>query len=309
MPAPIPQEIIDSCIDNLAFDVRDSDKSCKARKALLLCSLVSRAFGQRARHHIFSDICIRPSRGDGRSQKLRDIMKKDPNLCRFIRTLDIHIADKGPQKTATSRTGLPDILNMLSRSSGGRGIEGFTLHGNSNRNPWGRIDKEFLSALVNLIYNADSDEGSSSGHFRTLKFIQISGFKEVPTALITNCPSTIKSMRILYLSFVEDAKAQPSTLKKKHKFHFTGIARGNVDSLATSLLGEPLLFSQLEELDSYPQCAEDLAFVHRVINSAAKSLKMFKLEARSDRNVEYPGGIDLSLLPNLRVVKIFSNST
>ncbi|KIM40916.1 hypothetical protein M413DRAFT_156045 [Hebeloma cylindrosporum] len=118
MPSPIPQEIIDSCIDNLAFDVSDSDQSCEARKALFLCSLASRALGQRARYHIFSDIRIRPSPGDVRSQQLRDIMKEDPNICRFIRTLDIHIADKGPQTTATSRTGLPDILNMLSRRSG-----------------------------------------------------------------------------------------------------------------------------------------------------------------------------------------------
>ncbi|KIM40917.1 hypothetical protein M413DRAFT_155981 [Hebeloma cylindrosporum] len=133
-------------------------------------------------------------------------------------------------------------------------------------------------------------------------------------------------MRILYLSFVEDAKAQPSTLNKKRasarpstqislasppkfvleKFHFTGIEKGNVDSLATALLGEPLLFSQLEELDVCPQCAEDLAFVHRVIRSATRSIKVFTLETGTDTNAEYPGGIDLSLLPNLRVVKIIN---
>jgi len=135
MPPPIPQEVIDSCIDNLAFDVNDLDRTCQARKALLLCSLVSRAFGQRARHHIFSEIRIKPSPGDIRSRQLRDIMKKDPNLCHFIRTLDIHIADAGHKKTATSKTGLPDILNMLSRSSGSKGIETFKLHGTSNRNP------------------------------------------------------------------------------------------------------------------------------------------------------------------------------
>jgi hypothetical protein len=235
-------------------------------------------------------------------------MKKDPNLCQFIRTLDIHIADAGHKKTGTSKTGLPDILNMLSRSSGGTGIEGFKLHGISNRNPWSRIDKDFLSALVGLIRDVDSDEGSASNsvsggrQFRTLKSIQISGFKEVPVALITNCSPTIKNMKILYLSFLDtlDAKTDASTLapaKKKRappkpsshfplasppkfaleKFHFTGIPNGNVDSLATALISDPLPFSQLEELDIYPQGAEDLAFVHRVIQSAAKSLQVFKL--------------------------------
>jgi hypothetical protein len=124
MPPPIPQEVVDSCIDSLAFNVRDSDPTCQSRKALLLCSLVSRAFGQRARHHIFSKIRIKPSPGDIRSQQLRDIMKEDPNLCHFIRTLDIHIADAGHKKTATSKTGLPDILNMLKlRRQGDRNLQ------------------------------------------------------------------------------------------------------------------------------------------------------------------------------------------
>ena len=307
MPPPLPQEVIDSCIDNLAFSVKDSDHTCQARSALLLCSLVSRAFGHRARHHIFSEIRIKPSPGDIRSQQLRDIMKKDPKLCHFIRTLDIHIADTSHKKAATSKTGLPDVLNMLSRSSGGKGIETFKLHGTSNRNPWSRIDKEFLSALVGLIQDVGSDEKSASnsvsrGQFRTLKSIHISRFKEVPDALITNCSSTIKNMKILYLSFVDtpDAKTQSSTLapvKKKRapakpsahfslasppkfvleKFHFTGIPNGNVDSLATALIHGPFPFSQLEELDIYPQGAEDLAFVHRIIQAAAKSLQVFKL--------------------------------
>src|SRR5258708_4377512 len=128
MPPTLPQKVIDSCIDNLAFNAKDSDQTYQARNALLLCYLVSRAFGQRARHHIFSEIRIKPSPGDIRSRQLRDIMKKDLSLCHFIRTLDIHIADAGHKKTATSKTGLPDILNMLSRSSGGKGIETFKLH-------------------------------------------------------------------------------------------------------------------------------------------------------------------------------------
>jgi len=109
-------------------------------------------------------------------------------------------------------------------------------------------------------------------------------------------------MKILYLSFVDtpDAKTQSSTsalVKKKQapakppshfplasppnfvleKFHFTGIPNGNVDSIAMALIHGPFPFSQLEELDIYLQDAEDLAFVHRVIQAAAKSLQVFKL--------------------------------
>jgi hypothetical protein len=108
-------------------------------------------------------------------------------------------------------------------------------------------------------------------------------------------------MKILYLSFVDlpDAKTQSNTLapvKKRapakpsahfplasppkfvlENFHFTGIPNGNADSLATPLIREPFPFSQLEELDIYPQGTEDLAFVHRLIQAAAKSLQVFKL--------------------------------
>ena len=162
------------------------------------------------------------------------------------------------------------------------------------------MDKDFLSALVGLIHNIDLDEGSASnsvggGQFRTLKSIFISGFNEVPVELITNCSFTIKNMKILHLSFVgtPDAKTDASTLAPAkpsahfslasppkfvlEKFHFSGIPNGNVDSLATTLIRELLAFSQLKELDIYPQGTEDLAFVYRVIQSAAQSLQVFKL--------------------------------
>jgi len=302
MLPPIPQEVIDLCIDNLAFDVTDSDPTRRARKALLLCSLVSHAFRQRARYHIFSDIRIKPSPGDIRSRQLRDIMKEESNICQLIRTLDINIADEGHKKTATSKTGLPDILNMLSPSSGGKGIEAFKLHGTSNVNPWSRVDKDFLSALVGLIHNID--EGSDSvrgGQFKTLKSVHISGFKEVPVALITNCSYTVNEMKIRYLSFIDtlDAKNQlavapakrkrvpakpslhcPLALPPKfilEKFHFTGSANGNLDLLATTFMRDPLPFSQLEEMVIYPHRPEDLAFVWRIMQFACKSLKIFKL--------------------------------
>jgi hypothetical protein len=55
-------------------------------------------------------------------------MKEDRNLCQSIRILDNNIADEGHKKTATSKTGLPGILTMLSPSSG---IEHFKLYGTS----------------------------------------------------------------------------------------------------------------------------------------------------------------------------------
>jgi len=39
---------------------------------------------------------------------------------------------------------------------------------------------------------------------------------------------------------------------------------------------EALPFSRLEELDTYPRCAEDVAFVWRVMQLASKLLKVFK---------------------------------
>ena len=303
----IPQEVIDLCIDNLSFSITDSDPTCPAWKALLRCSLVSHAFGQRARHHIFSYVVIKPSPEDIRSQRFRDIMKEDLNICQFIRTLEIHIVDKleGDDETATSETGLPDILNMVSPSSGGQGINGFKLYGTLNS--WSRVHKDFQLALFGLIHNIKETSTSvRGGEFKTLKSIHISGFKEVPVALITNCSYTIKNMSIQYLSFIDapdGVKSQASNLapsKKEQglatespahsplvlrpnfvleKFHFSGNMNGNIDSLATALMREPFPFSGLEELVTYPRCPGDLAFVWRVLRVASKSLRVFKLYA------------------------------
>ncbi|KDR82968.1 hypothetical protein GALMADRAFT_238677 [Galerina marginata CBS 339.88] len=322
----IPQEVVDLCVDHLASDMKDNlDLKCDVRQALLFCSQVSRSISHRARQHLFQRIRLTSRRKGLQALKLHDIMNENPQFRSYIRSVEINVnVDDGADKAATTASRLPEILNMLTDTNSRRkGVHAFRIHATTNCLPWSKLSNEFLSALLKLIHgNTTQPESNDS---KMLKSLHISGFREVPVAVITNCISSLRDLDIQFLSFVEAPPAirltRPRTRAAKanqpldllppaspsfrlNKYHFTGLLRGNINELSTHLL-QSGAFSCLKDLEIFPFESSDTKFVCDVVELAKTTLESLKLHMTPAMAplLGVPA-IDLCQLPLLRIVKI-----
>ncbi|KAF9022657.1 hypothetical protein BDZ89DRAFT_197627 [Hymenopellis radicata] len=85
--SPLPQELLDACVDALAADHELTDRT------LMACAAAGRRLRYRAQHHLFSTVSISqsPSRHDGHPTpaRLLSLLKSSPHLATHIRTLRI----------------------------------------------------------------------------------------------------------------------------------------------------------------------------------------------------------------------------
>ena len=112
----LPQEILDSFIDEIACTMRQQE----SLRTLTACALVNRSMNHRCRKHLFFSIetsrrkliCFGPGKNP-RLMRLRQIMDNNPTLVQYIRHLRIDLGINGVEVSILTQH-LPHILRHFS---------------------------------------------------------------------------------------------------------------------------------------------------------------------------------------------------
>ncbi|KIY61481.1 hypothetical protein CYLTODRAFT_447693 [Cylindrobasidium torrendii FP15055 ss-10] len=281
----IPQELVESVLDQLAFD----------REALKTCSLVSRSFSHRSRKLLFANIVLEPKETSKRnpSEDFAGLLSRSLSVAPLVQALTLYNFSRGRSSWfSQDRTTVPYILRSLTN------LNRLTLSGRHYDRRW-----DGSSDINPVLCRAISQPQLRSLTLAYASFLQPSDF----LLLFADCPN-LRHVRLSHVYISDQFTLQllpPIPSAQVTRPRIESLLIQNVPTGLIDVLHDAVDLSSLRKLQFYNNgtTASSDPF-QNLLEAAGESLEQVIFHGYSSSPAN---GIDLSQVPNIKCFFTINN--